>query len=99
MRAGHAISRGLLVAAAVLGAGTTASAARLLTATVELDGRVVLRTHYADDARPPAGLVWRYLGREPGFAAVAAVPADPADPLRAALRGDVVVRVLHGERP
>lgn len=88
----------LLAVLIVLGAGRPASAARALTATVEVDGRIVLQTFYTDDGLQPPERVWRLLGREPGHATTAAIPADAADPSRAALRGDLVVRIRHVDR-
>jgi hypothetical protein len=49
---------------AALSADKTASAARLLTATVQWDGRRVLQTAYSDDGTAPPEIVWRYLARE-----------------------------------
>jgi hypothetical protein len=76
-----------------------AHAARLLGATVELDGRVVLSTAYEDDSNPYPERVWRYLGREPLWADVSEVSADPANPARANLRGPLLIRIRHTTSP
>jgi len=76
-----------------------ASAARLLTATVKLNGQTVLQSTYPDNdywGAPPAATVWRYLGKEPMSVEKATrIEADAADPLRAKLRGDLLIRILH----
>lgn len=86
-----------------LAAGGPAFAARLLTATVQLDGQTVLQSKYQDDdswGTPPGpATVWRYLGKEPIWVEQGAqIQADAADPVRAKLRGNVVVRVQHVDR-
>lgn len=76
-----------------------AQAARLLTATVECDGLLVLRTAYQDDGRQAAGAVWQYLGRKPLWSEGATtIVADTADPRQATLQGNLVIRLQHGDR-
>src|SRR5262245_13760250 len=78
-----------------------ASAARLLTATIKLNGQTVLQATYPDNdywGAPPAATVWRYLGKEPMSVEKAQIQADAADPLQATLRGDLVIRILHVDR-
>src|SRR5262249_29715057 len=84
-----------------LAIGNSASAARLLTATIELNGQTVLQSTYPDNdywGAPPAAAVWRYFGREPMSVEKAQIPADAADPLQAKFRGDLVIRILHVDR-
>jgi hypothetical protein len=76
--------------------GTPADAARLLAATVERDGRVVLQTMFQDTGREDVGTVWTYLDGA-AFEPVGDVPADPADPRSATLTGDVRL-VIAGAR-
>jgi hypothetical protein len=84
-----------LLAAAALG-DESAFAARLLTAEVEVDGKLVLRTSYADDGTANRSAVWRYLGREPGMAETAKIQPDEANPDRARLTGNIAIRIHHG---
>jgi hypothetical protein len=86
-----------------LALGNSAFAARLLSATVQLNGQTVLHSKYQDDdfwgAPPGAATVWRYLGKEPLWVEKGAeVQADAADPLRAKLQGNVVIRLQHVDR-
>jgi hypothetical protein len=86
-----------------LAMGNSAFAARLLSATVELNGQTVLHSQYQDDdfwgAPPGAATVWRYLGKEPLWVEKGAqLHADAADPLRAKLRGNLVIRLQHVDR-
>ncbi|HEX5104848.1 MAG TPA: hypothetical protein VFV87_13600 [Pirellulaceae bacterium] len=43
--------------------GETVSAARLLKAEIEVDGKLVLQTAYSDDGTEQVATVWRYLAR------------------------------------
>jgi hypothetical protein len=83
--------------------GSSAFAARLLSATVQLNGQTALHSTYQDDdfwgAPPGAATVWRYLGKEPLWVEKGTqVQADAADPLRATLRGILVIRLQHVDR-
>jgi hypothetical protein len=83
--------------------GTSTFAARLLSATVELNGQMVLRTAYEDDdfwgSPPGAATVWRYLGKERLWVEKEAqVCAGAAHPLRAKLRGTLIIRLQHVDR-
>ena len=78
----------------------SAFAARLVSATIELDGQTVLSSTYEDDdfwgAPPGAATVWRYLGKEPMWAEKPVrVTADAAEPLQAKLKGALVIRLQH----
>lgn len=86
----------LALLAAVAQGGESAFAARLLTAEVEVDGQLVLRTSYTDDGTANRSTVWRYLGREPSMAETAKIQADEAHPEQARLTGDIVIRIHHG---
>jgi len=86
-----------LLAAAL--AGESAFAARLLTATVEVDGKLVLQTAYDDNGTEKAATVWRYLAGEPSWAETAKIRPDEADPQRAQLNGNIVIRIQHVDRP
>ena len=97
------------LAASILGVcwwlalGNSAFAARLLSATVQLDGQTVLQSKYQDDdfwGTPPGpAVVWRYLGKEPIWVEKGAhVHADGTDPLHAKLRGNLVIRIQHVDR-
>ena len=86
-----------------LAMGSSAFAARLLSAIVQLNGQTVLQSAYQDNdfwgAPPAAATVWRYLGKEPLWVGKGAqVQADAADPLRAKLWGNLVIRVRHVDR-
>jgi hypothetical protein len=86
-----------------LATGSSAFAARLLSATVRLNGQTVLHSKYQDDdfwsAPPGAATVWTYLGKEPLWVEKGAqVQADAADPVRAKLRGSLVIRLQHVDR-
>lgn len=89
----------VMVAAALFADQPTACAARLLTAEVEVDGKLVLRTAYTDDGTANRSTVWRYLGREPGMTETAKIQADEANPQQARLNGDIVIRIHHGGSP
>jgi hypothetical protein len=83
--------------------GSSALAARLLTATFQLNSQTVLHTKYQDNdmwgAPPGAATVWRYLGKKPLSAKQGAqVQADATDPLQAKLRGTLVIRLQHVNR-
>ena len=86
-----------LLAAAAL-ADESAFAARLLTATVEVDGQLVLQTAYSDSGTEKPATVWRYLAGEPGWAETAKIQADEAEPQRARLKGNIVIRIQHVDR-
>lgn len=73
-------------------------AARLLTATVELDGQIVLNTAYPDDSNPYQERVWRYLADPPGWTESSKIQASHDDPLRAELKGEIVIRIVHVSR-
>lgn len=95
---------GLLAAWCWLATGAPAFAARLLNATIELNGQRVQRTYYQDNdmwsAPPGPPVVWRYLGEKPLWAEKgASIKADPADALKARLEGALVIRFQHGDRP
>jgi hypothetical protein len=86
-----------------LAMGSSAFAARLLSATIQLNGQTVLHATYQDDdfwgAPPGAATVWRYLGKEPLWVEKGPqVQADAADPLLAKLRGNLVIRLQHVDR-
>jgi hypothetical protein len=85
-----------------LAVGSSAFAARLLTATIQLNGQTVLHSTYQDNdywGAPSAATVWRYLGKEPLWVEKGAqVQADAADPLQANLRGDLIIRLQHVDR-
>jgi hypothetical protein len=76
-----------------------ALAARLLQATVEVDGQLVLQTSYTDSGAEKRETVWRYFGKEPGWAETAKIQPDEADPQRAHLKGNIVIRIQHVDRP
>jgi hypothetical protein len=72
----------------------TAWAARLLYATVELDGRIAFRSAYQDDdwnGVAPAARVWTYLGREPLW-------SEATNNVGSDLRGVVAIRIMHADR-
>lgn len=67
-----------------------------LRATVLVDGKPALSGTAEGAENPTAAVVWRYLvdlrlRPEPGFVA----PADPGNPLKATLRGDILVRLQY----
>ncbi len=81
----------------------SALAARFLTAIFQVDGQTVLESAYEDDDwfGPPPGaqVVWRYLAKEPlGVERKSLISVDRADPLKAKLRGHVVIRIQHVDR-
>jgi hypothetical protein len=82
----------------------SAFAARLVSAIVQLDGQTVLSSTYQDDdfwGAPPGGAtVWRYLGKEPMWAEkTVRVTGEAAEPLRAKLKGILVIRLQHVDSP
>ena len=85
-----------------LALGSSAFAARLLSATVQLNGQTLLHSTYQDNdfwGAPDAATVWRYLGKEPLWVEKGAqVQADAADPSQASLRGDLIIRLQHVDR-
>jgi hypothetical protein len=73
-----------------------AQPAFVLRATVLVDGKPTLSGTVEGTENPPAAIVWRYLvdlrlRPEPGVA----ITADPGDPLKATLRGDILVRLQY----
>lgn len=75
---------------------TPASAARLLHATIEQDGQIVLRTAYQDQGTAEAATVWRYLAKGPLWAEKGAgIKAAADDPRKSRLTGAITVRVSH----
>lgn len=82
---------------------SSAFGARLLSATVQLDGQTVLQTSYQDDdmwsAPPGAATVWRYLSKKPLSAEkVVQLEVDNSKPLQAKLQGTLVIRMQHVNR-
>lgn len=77
----------------------SALAARLLKATVVLDGKVVMHSAYTDNdwvQNEDAATAWRYLGKEPEWVEnEVLVRPEAADPLQAKLRGSLVIRIQH----
>jgi hypothetical protein len=78
-------------------------AARLVSATVQLNGQTVLHSTYQDEdfwgAPPGAATVWRYLRKEPLWVEPGAqVQADATDSLQAKLRGLLIIRLQHVNR-
>ena len=66
----------------------------LLTASVELDGQVVLRTSYAEHTSRDGATVWRFWGKEPKYGDVLhPFPASEIDPLRATLSGSLYLKI------
>lgn len=98
-----------MIAAATAG---TAETARLVPASISVDGEIVLRASTSDDGRPDADAVWSYLHRlefEPtdAFASLGLAPGDTAAELgwlrsRAnAAKGEppeLVVSIAYGGR-
>jgi hypothetical protein len=79
--------------------GDSTLAARLLHATVELDGEVVLSSSYTSPDSAAAATVWRYLSQESYHTEISPkVELDSADPLRANLHGSIVICIRHVER-
>jgi hypothetical protein len=80
--------------------GSSASAARNLKATIELDGTVVLSSTYFGPDRTSPAKVWRYLSKEPSSSVEFAplIKANPARPLRLDLNGAIAVRFRFGNR-
>ncbi len=87
----------LWVMAALALLPSVAYAGRVGEITIEVDGKQHLSKHTYDNGSPPAAAVWRYLSStelEP--VAGATIPVDPVDPLRATLRGKIVIEVRYG---
>jgi hypothetical protein len=100
VRMGRHVAVSLLAAGLWLSMHGSAFAARLVRATVQLDGQTVLHSTYQDDdfwgAPPGAATVWRYLGKEPMWVENGVqFTADAAEPLRVKLKGDLVIRLQH----
>lgn len=89
----------IMTAAALFADHPPAYAARLLAAEVEVDGKLVLRASYTDSGAENGPTVWRYLAGEPGWAETAKIQPDEADPQRAHLKGNIVIRIQHVDRP
>jgi hypothetical protein len=71
-----------------------------LRAAVLVDGQLALSGTAEGTENPTAAVVWRYLAdlrlrSEPGVV----VPADPGDPLKATLRGDILVHLQYTGQP
>src|SRR5262249_41240641 len=76
----------------------SASAARHLKGTVELNDKVVLRTSF-DDGNEPVPVLWRQLGEDVLWEEEAAkIDPDAADASAAKLRGALVIRIYHVDR-
>jgi hypothetical protein len=74
-----------------------AQAARVGTIKIHVDGKLWLSGGTFDDGSPPPAAVWRCLtSGELRLVEGAAIAADPADPLRATLRGRIVIDVRYG---
>ena len=84
----------------VLLAGRTADAARLLHASVEHDGQIVLFSYYDDMGEAAPSYVWRYLGSEPIMVDddQTRIEPDASDPLQATIMGDILLTIEHGGR-
>jgi hypothetical protein len=72
-----------------------AFAERTVTVSIKLDGRDVLRSEYLDDGTAGPVDVWRDVLHKPPRAepSLADVPADQGSPLRASLKGAIVLRI------
>jgi hypothetical protein len=92
----HVVVHLLAGVATVLVAGQSAFGARLLKATIEVNGQPVLETAYSDRGTESPETVWRYLGSEPGWVETAKIEPDPKNLQRARLEGEIVIRVTHG---
>ncbi len=84
----------------ILGSVRPASAARLLEAFVAQDGEVVIHTYYQDEGRADAATVWRYLAEPPIMVDddVTNIETTSEDLLSAALTGNLLIRIQHGDR-
>lgn len=72
--------------------GEPALAARLLRATVELNGQMVFSSGYGDDdlnGVAPASTVWAYLGHEPLW-------CEAGNNVATTLQGVVAIQIMHG---
>lgn len=78
----------------------TALAARAIRLEILLEGEVVASGLYTAGDRTPPEVVWRYLKEPPGFISEEdqKIKADESNPLRAALTGNIEVRLRHVER-
>src|SRR5215218_5637702 len=85
----------LLALLALAAAPADVSAARILKYSVSVDGRERLWGDGADNGQAAPEIVWRRLATTPLSPADGADPITPdaADPLRATLRGNIVVEV------
>ena len=92
-------SGAMFLAVALLVSGPSAAfAARIGTIEIRVDGKVLLRGSTHDNGAPPPSVVWRYLSRPTGLDELRPEPGveivpDAGDPLRATLKGKIVVEV------
>jgi len=74
-------------------------AARLLTATVAVNGETVLESAYDDDGHPAAAEVWTYLAQQPLFVERAPVRVNKSsDELRINYKGAITIRIQQSDR-
>src|SRR5438876_2710156 len=74
-----------------------AEAARIITITIDVDGKPFLEGGSGDNGSPPPAAVWRYLTSSLlSPAQGVAVAPDPADPLKATLVGKIHIEVRYG---
>jgi hypothetical protein len=72
---------------------------RIVRFTVSIDGKVVLEARRIDTRQQNADTVWRYVDRlELRPVRMYKVEADGDDPLRATLKGKVVIQTVYGGR-
>ena len=89
----------ILALGVLLVCGQPALAARLIGFTVSIDGKVVLEANWGDDGDMQGDFVWRQLKEAAlwpfkGYK----VEADGDDPLRATLKGKVIVQSIYSGR-
>jgi hypothetical protein len=86
----------LVLAASAL-APASALADRVVSIVIEVDGKPYLGGAAGDSGHPSNAAVWRYLAvRELEPREGVTITPDPADPLKATLRGKIVVDVRYG---
>src|SRR5262245_11820289 len=74
----------------------SASAARLLNFSVELNGQKNLTAIHDDNGLADAATVWSYLrDKELSVEAGAQLPIKGNDPLQCQMQGNIVIRVIH----
>lgn len=74
-------------------------AARLLTATVAVNGETVLESAYDDDGHSAAAEVWTYLAQQPLFVERAPVRVNKSsDELRINYKGAITIRIQQSDR-